>query len=237
MLEASKNAPPEIADRLVQQAASKAYNARDIQTAYQIVEKIADPRIRSEMKSNVDRKAFYIAREEKKLAEARMLISRLTSVEERVTFLAQLASYPGTEADKAASVQLLAEAQSLLGDRALNYAQLQAQMEIAKAYEPVDTSTSIAIVERVVDQINELSAAAFALNGFDVQGYFRNGEFIIFNGNPLNMMSQLCGRVLSSNARTAFDRARLAAEGFRRPEMRIIALLQVAQPLLTDDSR
>jgi hypothetical protein len=237
IMEASRSAPPEIADRLVREAASKASNARDIQTAYQIVEKIEDPRQRSEMKANVDRQAVYIARQKNKREEALALISRLASVEERVIFLCQFASYPATDADKASSLQLLAEAQALLADRAVSYGQLQAQMEIARAYEQVDASASIAIVERVIDQINELTGAAFVLNGFDVQGYFRNGEFIMFTGNPLNMMSQMCGKVLGSDARTGLDRARLAAEGFHHSEMRVIALTQIAQSLLTDDTR
>ena len=104
------------------------------------MEGIEDPGQRFEMKTNVDRQAFYIAREEKKMAEARALISRLPSLEERVMLLTQLASTQATEEDKAASLQLLAEAQALLGDRSLNYGQLQSQIEIAKAYERIDAS-------------------------------------------------------------------------------------------------
>jgi len=237
MLEASKVAPPEIADNLIQQAASRALNDRDLQTASRIVEGIEDPRQRSEMKTNVDRQAFYIAREEKKMAEARALISRLPSVEERVMLLTQMASYPATEEDKAASLQLLTEAQALLGDRSLNYGQLQSQIEIAKTYERIDASRSMAIVEGVIDQANELTIAALVLDGFDLQGYFRSGEFIIFSGNPLNMVVQMCGGVLGSHSQTDFDRARSTAERFARPEMRLIALSQIAQAALTSDSK
>jgi hypothetical protein len=237
MLEASKVAPPEIADNLVQQAASKALNDRDLQTASRIVEGIEDPRQRFEMKTSVDRQAFYIAREEKKMAEARALISRLPSVEERVMLLTQMASYPATEEDKAASLQLLTEAQALLGDRSLNYGQLQSQIEIAKVYERIDASRSIAIVEGVIDQVNELATAALVLDGFDVQGYFRSGEFIIFSGNPLNMVVQMCGGVLGSHSQTDFESARSTAERFARPEMRLIALSQIAQAALTSDSK
>jgi len=237
MLEASKVAPPEIADNLIQQAASRALNDRDLQTASRIVEGIEDPRQRSEMKTNVDRQAFYIAREEKKMAEARALISRLPSVEERVMLLTQMAAYPATEEDKAASLQLLTEAQALLGDRSLNYGQLQSQIEIAKTYERIDASRSMAIVEGVIDQANELTIAALVLDGFDLQGYFRSGEFIIFSGNPLNMVVQMCGGVLGSHSQTDFDPARSTAERFARPEMRLIALSQIAQAALTSDSK
>lgn len=193
MLEASKTVPPEIADRLVQQAASKASSEGDGQTAYQILEKIADPRQRAEIKSNVDRQAFYRAREQNKLEEARAVVSRLQSVEEQVGLLVQLAVSSAADGDKAGAFQILAEAQALLGDRALSYGQLQAQMHIARAYERLGASKSGALVERVIDQINELAAAALVLNGFDVQGYFRSGEFVINGGNMLNMIAQESG--------------------------------------------
>ncbi len=237
MIEASKTAPPGIADRLVQQAASKASSQGDFDTAYQMLEIITDPRQRADMKANVDRQAFYRAREQKKLGEAHTLISRLASIEDQVSFLTQLAASSELEGDKPAALQLLAEAEALLGDRAQGYGQLEAKMQIAKGYQQLDTGKSIAIVERVIDQINELSAAALVLNGFDVQGYFRNGEFIITNGgNPLNMMAQQCGRELGSSARDDLDGARAAAERFQRREMRVIALLQIAQALLASDA-
>ncbi|MFY9557722.1 MAG: hypothetical protein WAV20_07445 [Blastocatellia bacterium] len=238
MMEAAKTAAPEVADRLIQQAASRAYNARDFQTASQIGEKIADPRQRAEMKSNLDRHAFYFAREQKKLAEARAAISRLASVEERAIFLAQLADSYMSEGDKAAAFQVLGEAEALLGDRAANYGQLQAQLQIAGAYAQLDVNKSAAVVERVIEQVNELSAAALVLNGFDVQHYFRSGEFIINGaGGPLNMIAQESGKRLASVARMEFDRARLAAERYLRPEMRVIALLQIASDALTIENK
>jgi hypothetical protein len=93
----------------------------------------------------------------------------------------------------------------------------------------------MAIVEGVIDQVNELATAALVLDGFDVQGYFRSGEFIIFSGNSLNMVAQMCGGVLGSHSQTDFDHARSTAERFARPEMRLIALSQIAQAALTSD--
>lgn len=236
LMEAAKTAPSDVADSLVQQAAMKAINQGDDERARQIIENIADPRRRADMKSQLVRQAFYRARQQKKLAEARAFLSRLP-LEEQVVLLAQLAASSAAEGDKAAAFQLLGEAQALLPDRAPNYGQLQAQMQIARAYEGLDATKSPAIVERVIDQVNELVGAALVLNGFDVQGYFRSGEFIITGGNPLNMVAQECGRVLGSNARNDLERAQLAAERFGLPEMRLIALLQIAQAVLTTDGR
>lgn len=234
LMEAAKTAPPEVVDSLIQQASWKAINQGDDERARQIVEQIANPGQRAEMKKQLARRAFSRATEQKKLAEARALLSRLP-LEEQVVLLVQLAASSAADGDKPAAFQLLGEAQSLLADRALNYGQLQAQMHIATAYEGLDVSKSTAIVAKTIDQVNELVAAALVLNGFDVQGYFRTGEFIITGANPLNMMAQECGRVLASNAHHDLDRARSAAERFERPEMRLIALLQIAQAALTSD--
>ena len=236
LMEAAKTAPLDIVDSLIQQAAWKAINQGDDEQARRIIEKIGDPRQRADMKSQSIRQALYRAREQKKLAEARELVSRLPLVEQ-IGQLAQLAAAAAADGDKPGALQLLTEAQALLSNRAPNYAQLQAQMQIANVYDSLDASKSISIVERVIDQINELAAAALVLDGFDVQGYFRNGEFLITSGNSLNMMAQECGRALGSGGRQDLDRARLAAERFQRPEMRLIALLQIAQVAVSSIER
>ena len=114
---------------------------------------------------------------------------------------------------------------------------MQALVRVATTYESLDAGKGTGIIEKVIDQVNELVAAALVLNGFDVQGYFRNGEFIIMGGNLLNNIAQECGQVLAANANHDFDRARSAAERFQRPEMRLIALSQIVQGLLTSSER
>ena len=163
------------------------------------------------------------------------MLSRLP-VQEQAVLLAPLATSSLADGDKSAALQLLAEAQSLVGDRAQNYGHLQAQVHIAKAYLELDKNKSRAIVEIVIDRVNDLAAAALVLNGFDIQGYFRNGEFVIANGNPLNMMAQECGGILASSAQTDFDQVRSVAERFQRREMRLIALMHIVEAAITADA-
>lgn len=237
LIEAVKTAPPEIADSLIQQAAWKAMNEGNADSANQIVERIADPRQRSEMRLNLERQTFYRAREQKKLAEARAILARLPSMEEQATLLAQMASSFVLEGDKATAIQLLGEAQGLMGDRGRSYGQLQALVQIAAGYESLDPGRSTAIIGSVIDQVNELAAAALVLNGFDVQQYFKGDEFVISNGNPLNMMANESARVLGLIAHNDLDGARSVAERFQRPELRAIVLLQIVQEALNDDGR
>lgn len=236
LIEASKTAPPEVANSLVQQAVWKAFNQGDATSARAMLEKVADPGQRREMALNLDRQSFYRASEEQKLAEGRVLLSRLTSIEERVNILCQLAGSVAAKGDKATALQLLGEAQALVGDRALSYPQLQAQIQIATAFEELDASKSAAIVEGVIDKLNELSTAALVLNGFDIQ-YFRDGEFVINDGNQLNMVAQGSAQKLGSISRKEYERARLGAERFQRPEMRVMGLLQIVKVALSADAQ
>ncbi len=235
LMEAAKTAPsPEMADSLINQAAWKAVNQGDDERARQLIEEIRNPQQRAEMKKQLTRHAFSRAREQNKVAEARALLPQLP-MEEQAILLTQLAASSAAQGDKPAAFQLLGEAQFLLADRAISYGQLQAQMQIARGYQELDAGKCTAITEKVIDQCNELVAAALVLNGFDIQGYFRAGEFIITGGsNPLNMMAQECGRVLGGYANKDLDRARSAAERFSRAEMRLIALMQIVQIALSD---
>ncbi|MEK6323023.1 MAG: hypothetical protein AABN33_15225 [Acidobacteriota bacterium] len=72
------------------------------------------------------------------------------------------------------------------------------------------------------------------MNGFDLE-YFRSGEFTINGGNQLSNMALEFSRELGSLARNDFDHARSMAERFQRPEMRVMALLQIAQAALSSD--
>lgn len=227
LVEASKTAPPEVANRLVQQATWKALNEGDTNGARELVEKIADPRERRQMELNLDRQQLNRAGEQQKIAEARALISRLP-VEERAGIFCHLAVSAAAKGDKAGALQLLVEAQGLAGDRALSYQQLGAQLQIARAYEQVDLTRTSAIVETAIERINELAAAASVLNGFDLQ-YFRSGEFINGSGNSLSAMAQEFSREVGSFAINDFDRARSMAGRFQLPEMRLMALLQIVQ--------
>jgi hypothetical protein len=232
LLEASKTAPPEIADNLAQQAAWKAFNQGDAAKAREIVDKIADPRQRNEMTLNIDRQLALRATEQGTLAEARALLSRIPAPEERAGLLIQLAAKALAMGDKATAIQLLAEAQALLGYRPRNYQQLGAQLQIARAYEPLDLNRSAAIVETAIDQLNELAAAAMVLNGFDLQQYFRDGEFVINGGNSMSTVVQEIAGELNSIGRDDFDRAKSVSELFQRGEMRVTALLEIAKGAL-----
>jgi hypothetical protein len=237
LLEAAKTAPPEIADRLRQQAAWKVMGDEDSERASRIIAEIADPGQRMNLTANLDRHLFERAREQKKLTEARELLSKLAP-EERAVLLAQLASSCATDGDRPTALSVLGEAEAIAGGRAMNYSQLGAQLQIATAYQQLDVSKSTSLVEGVIARVNELSAAAQELSGFDLQAqYFSKNEFIINISTPMGNVIQQSARLLSTNAMSDFDRARMAAERFDRLEMRLMTLVEIAKAMLTEEPR
>ncbi|SRR6266404_107432 len=232
LMQAAKTAPPGVSEGLLQQAAWRAIGQDNADVAHQVMERISDPRQRAEMELNLVRRSFQRAQSEQKIAEARSLLSRLP-IEERAALLAQMATSVATDGNKPMALELLGEAEALVGDRALSYEQLRARLQIATAYEQLNLGRSAELVERTISQLNELAVAALVLSGFDIQQYFRNNELVINGGNSLNEMARESAQRLGSLSRYDFDRAKSVAEEFQRPEMRIMALLQIAQAVLT----
>jgi hypothetical protein len=236
LLEASKNAPPEMQGNLYQQAAWKAFNQGDIEGARGIImNKISDPGQRKEMMANIDRQMVSRASEQNKFDEARALINRLPSVEERVNYLCQIAMTAAAKGDKATALRLINEAQAMLSNKPQNYMQLQAQLQIAGACGAAEANCAAAILESVIDQLGELAAAAEVLNGFDIQQYFREGEFILGGGNNMGTVIQQVSEQVGPLAIKDFDRARSLGERFQRIEMRVKVSLHIAQAAISNE--
>ena len=235
LLTAAGNSSPDVQNHLLQAAAWKAFNEGNSDLARQIIqEKITDPQVRQDMQANIDRQATERLINEGKLAEARMLLMRLSSMAERVTFLTQLARIAMEKGDKNEAQQLLNEAQAQVSNRAESYQMLYAQLEIANIYRSLDPAKGYAIIESAIDRLNELSAAAATLNGFDLQQYFRNDEFVLSNGNSLNQLLQQISSQLNGIAEKDADRARAMAEHLERLEMKTWVFLTLIPALLGD---
>lgn len=236
LIAAARNSPPDVQNHLIQSAAWKAFNEGNSDLAQQIIqEKITDPRVRQDMQANIDRQMTDRLLNEGKLAEARALLMRLSSATERVSFLTQLAALAMKKGDKNEAQQLLNEAQAQLSSRPENYQMLYAQLEIAGIYRSLDTPRAYSIIESAIDRLNELTTAAATLNGFDLQQYFRNDEFVLANGNPLNqLLQQISGQINETAAKDAV-RARLMADRVEHLEMKTWIYLTMFPAMLGDD--
>ena len=188
LLEAAAKAPPEMRYYYYQQAANKALNDGDEARARQIInDNISDPAQRNQMLANFDQQKLWNATNQGKLEEARQLLSRLRTNEERIGVLVQWAATANAKGDHKSALQFLDEARGMLGSRAKNFNQLQAQLQLAGAYAPLAPARSFEIIEPGIDQLNELIAAAAVLEGFG-QDNFKDDELAVHGGTMMSNM-------------------------------------------------
>ncbi len=233
LLDLAAQAPAEMRDSLYQQVAWKALNQGETDRARQIInENISTPFERQQQLANLERQVLWQASNQGNLDEALRRVQALSSVGERASTLAQLATNAAGRGDGRTALQLLDQAHELLNSRAEDAVQLSAQLQIASAFVSLQASKSFQILEAVADQLNELSAAAAALAGFDGQQYFKEGEMVLQQGGLFANLFQEYGNTLGSVAQKDFERAKLAAERLQRPEARVTAQLSVAQAAL-----
>lgn len=236
LLDAASRAPFEARNNLYSQAAWKAMGERDSARARRIIEEnISNPFERKQLLANLDQQVFWQMVNDGKIDEARQMLSRLPQNQERLGTLIQLAAMMAGKGDKRSALQYLEEARTIVGSRAGNYEQLQAQLQLARAYSALDVSQSFEILEAQVSQFNELLAAAEVLNGFEQQ-YFKEGELVPQGSTLGNMVTQHIGE-LSLLASIDFDRTKAVAGRFQRHETRIMAGLSIAQGVLSGDAQ
>ncbi|HEV8484489.1 MAG TPA: hypothetical protein VGV87_13180 [Blastocatellia bacterium] len=238
LLEAAADAPTEARDGLWIQAAMKALEEGHADRARAIVtERCSDPSVRDQLLEQIDSRALSQAAESGRLDEARLLLAQ-ASVEERVSVLTQFASRASTKGDKKAALQMLEEARGLVGAQAANGAELNALLEIARAYITVEPARSFDMVEPVVDHLNRLLAAAEVVDGFEFTGYFKDGELLQVQGqSPLIGLVLQCADDTGTLARVDFERARAVADKFQSNDVRLKARLAIAQGILSDNPR
>ena len=236
LLALALKSPPEMRDQVYQHASWKAAGQGDIERARQIItDGVSNPITRRQMLDQVDRQAANTAAAEGKIEQARQLLSRLRTDEERATLLIQLAGTLSNNNDKAAARRLLEEARGLVSDKAENFEHIQVQLQLSRTFMPIDSAVAMELLEQVINQFNELLAAAEVLNGFDQQ-YFKDGELMWQRSNLSNYLWQAIND-LGSIPSEQFDRAKDIAAKLQRPEVRIMAQLSIARAALAERNR
>ena len=224
--------PPEFQSQLYSAAAWKAFSGNDVNRARQIVaDLISDPVQRRQMLEQFDEQLLQRSVNENKIAEARQRLSSLKTPERKIQVLLQFASSLLSKGDKRGALDLLNEARSLVLTSPSSSAQMMAQMQLARAFAPLDLDQSFTIMQPLIVKANELIAAAAALDGFDNR-YLKEGEWMTPGGTSINMLVNNLNESLAVLAQADFDRALSLASQLERPEIRLIAQLGIARSAL-----
>jgi hypothetical protein len=239
LLAAATNAPPGIRESLYQSAATKLAEKGDVERAREIInDHVPEAYARKQMLAELDKQTSLTAAEQGKMDQVRKSLAALPTNEQRALTLAQLAITLIGKGEKKVARQLLTEAQSMVSSRAKNISQLGAQVMIAKAYVNLEPERSLSILEPIVDQLNELLAAAVTLGGFILEEEVMRDDEIRMElfMDMFPALAVYYAVDLRTLAIFDFDRTRALAERFQRDEVRTMARLLVVQSVLGEQT-
>lgn len=224
--------PGELQTQIYSQAAWKAFSSGDANRARQIVtDFISDPIQRRQMLASFDNQTLEAAINDSRIADARQLLGRLKNVEMRIQILTRLASNLVAKGDKKGALELLNEGKTAVDSAPPGSSQMWAQLQLARSYAPLDPDQSFAIMQPLIAKANELIAAAAVLDGFDAR-YLNDGEWIVPGTNSVGNVVNNLNQTLAVLGRIDFDRTSSIADQIQRPELRLIAQLEIARTAL-----
>ena len=233
LLEAAAKAPPEVGDELYADAAFKLLDGDDPERARQVINNISDPQRRALKGRALEQQLLERSLVRGKLEDAQQRIPPDATAEQRFSTLLYLSSLATQRKETALARRFIAEASGLVGGRVRNGFQFSAQLRIAAALSGIEPRQSFALLDDLADQLNDLLAAAAAVDGFGPD-CFSEGELKPFAGNMWGELVNQFGEGLAALAPQDFERALFVAQKFQGDEVRISVSLRVAERLLAD---
>ena len=229
-IEAIENAPEEMRESLYFQLANREMGNGDTARAKQILnDHITNAYSRRQVIGNIEQQEIHRAINAGKVDDALRTIGALRTSGERAASLSQIIGRIGPGHKRAQALNLLEQARSLLGPsiQAQDETHMMALLEIARAFARYDVKRSFDIIDPLLDQFNELVAAARVLDGFG-SNLFPDDELDVQNGNTLGNIATQMSSVLGELAVINFDRTKLGAQRIRLPEVRLRIYLEIA---------
>lgn len=223
---------PEMRDRIYWSAMLKAEYSGDVARARQIASDFPDEQQRRSMLAHLDGDQKWSSMSDEKLAELQQLLTNFRRPEERIQFLLQVASRIGGN-DRKAALALLDQAGQLSTSTKPGTEQMAGQIQLALLYCSLKSDRGFAIMESLLPRLNELVAAAAALDGFD-NNYLRDGEWAMTASGSIGALLTGLAQNAGYFAWRDFDRSVALANQFERPELRLMAELKIAQRVLTN---
>ena len=230
-LDSVNEAPAQMRDYLYQQVASRIASSGDIARARQIVsEKVTNPAQRQAALFTLQQQEVNSAAEKGRYDEALRLLSKFRASAERNALVTQILDQLNPGVKRQLALQYLAQGKNIItsSTRAEDQEQMHNLLVLARVFARYDVDQAFEIVEPLLAQFNELSAAAVTMNGFDRE-YYREGELVISNENPVAVLASQFSDTLATLAMFDFDRAKTTADGLDRLDVRIRAFFFIAQ--------
>jgi len=223
---------PELQTQIYQQAVGKALSSGEPNRAQQIIsEFVTDPAQRRQMLEQLDNQLAWNSVQGNQIAETRRRLSRIKRVEQRANLLMSLAMNVASAGNKKQGLDLLTEARALLDSSPLDSSTLISRLQLAQNYSSLDSEEGVALLESIIMRMNQLVAAAAVLDGFEDR-YLKDGEWLKANHTNLGNLVRNLTQNIGELARRDPTSARYLSNKLERPEIRLMAQLEIVQSLL-----
>jgi hypothetical protein len=226
-----EKAPADQREQLYLQLANREANGGDIVRARQILnDRVTNPYQRHQAFANIEQQEMYRAISKGKVEDALRMIGNLKTPRERARQLTRIAEQIGPGQKRANAIAFLEQAKSLLSAsvQAQDDDQMSALIEIARAFGKYDAKRSFEILDPLIEQVNDLCAAARTMQGFGPE-YYEDDELNLQNANSVGQVVMRMSNTIGSLALMNFERARATADTLALPEVRLRVYMDIAQ--------
>ena len=170
------------------------------------------------------------------LSEIRAALGRLKSPEQRLELLARSAETVGRGGDAKTASALTEEARSLYNGRMRQQKNLDAILNLSRAYLQFQPDSAFNLLESNMPSFNNLINAAVTVEDFNQTGSVEEDELLIADGLTTSYKLVKNGSTFFQDAAKAdFDRTIGLTNQLSRPEVRFLAQLRLAEALLDAD--
>lgn len=180
--------------------------------------------------TNFDQQLVYNLIGQAKFAEAERIIDGLPE-QHRTAMLIYLATtvfHREQKENRSYAVSLLEKARQNISERPENNIEMGQLVQVINGYAQIDAGEAIRLFEALVPKLVELTDAAAVLNGFQMNGNVRDGEFLIVHGNPHDQFGGYSS-IFPQFGKLDLARTINLIDAFKRPEVRISLKLQMLE--------
>jgi len=234
MIKASHKVSDDQRGALFYRAAEKAVAHGDADRYRQLINsRIENEAEKTAALDSLNNEQMYYDIREGKTNDLEKILPLIRVKEQRTIAMAQLAMLLEKKDQHDEAVKLLDEARALVKVDLANDAQSNALLEVMFGYALVDPPKAFAMIEPVIDRVNDDISKLLLVDKIVKSGVVKNGEITMQQPQiPLesSMLKYSAGVVVLGKA--DFDRTKALADRFQRTELRMMARLLLAQSLL-----
>ena len=239
MLRAGTKLTPDVRNQLDQQAVVRAVGTGKGDEIRDFINSdVQDETRKRTLVDSLDAEQIAHAVSAGNVDELEKLLPSIRAKQNRARALAELAIILEKNGQHDDAVKYLDEAYGLAKLDLKSDSQSTALLTVLMGYALIDPPKAFAIIEPIVDRVNDEVSKLMLVDKFFRTGIASKGEILIQQSGmlPVDFLVFKYGRGINALASADFNRTKALADRFQRNELRIMARLMIARTLLQDDN-